>query len=198
MAASAFAKAGKAMRSPAKAACPWAALQHGSPDRRAAGLRCAPSRWRHGVRRQSLLGQLDRRLQKAVDAELAVILRQPAPGLDRARHGDGMDAVGTDAADAVIQKPLGARRQWRAACAVIGDDLVTALGRYQHEAIAADAGHRRLDHRQCRGCCDRRIDGIAAGAQDVDRDQRRQRMRGGCGATLSEDSGSTRLVIVTL
>ncbi len=118
-----------------------------------------------GRDREALGGERDRGLQQPVDAELAVIVGEAAPRLDRARHRHRMHAVGRDLADAAIQEPLGAGGGGRAAGAVIGDDLVAALGRDQHEAIAADAGHGGLDHAERGSGGDGGIDRVAAGAQ---------------------------------
>ncbi len=195
----ALARAGKAMRSPALGALPL-----GSRMARAAGS----ARSRSTLRRQSaatfdatgkpLAASVDRGLQQPVDAELAVIVGEAAPRLDRARHRHRMHAVGRDLADAAIQEPLGAGGGGRAAGAVIGDDLVAALGRDQHEAIAADAGHRRLDDAERGGGGDRGVDRVAAGAQDVDGDQGGEGM-GGCGrAALRDHRGTPRLIKVAI
>ena len=148
--------------------------------------------------REAFGGERDGGLQQPVDAELAVIVGEAAPCLDCARHRHRMHAVGRDLADAAIQEPLDAGGGGRAAGAVIGDDLVAALGRDQHEAIAADAGHRRLDDAERRGGGDRGVDRVAAGAQDVDGDQGGEGM-GGCGrAALRDHRGTPRLIKVAI
>jgi hypothetical protein len=148
--------------------------------------------------REALGGEVDGGLQQPVDAELAVIVGEAAPRLDRARHRHRMYAVGRDLADTAIEEPLGAGGGGRAAGAVVGDHLVAALGRDQHEAIAADAGHGGLDHAERGGGGDRGVDRVAAGAQDVDGDQGGEGM-GGCGrAALRDHRGTPRLIEVAI
>jgi hypothetical protein len=69
--------------------------------------------------------------------------------------------------------------------------------RQQHEAVAADPGHRRLDHALHRDRRDRSIDGVAAGAQDVERGERRRRMRRCRHAALAVGDRSPRQREVT-
>jgi hypothetical protein len=72
-----------------------------------------------------------------------------------------------------LEIPFGRGRHRRAAGAVIGDDLALALRLDQRKAVAADAGRLRLDHAEQRAGRHRRVRRGAAGAQHLDRGQRR-------------------------
>ena len=61
--------------------------------------------------------------------------------------------------------------------AVESDDIAAAPWREQHETIAADPRRSGLDHALHRTGRDRRIHGIAAVLQHLDRGHRRQRVR---------------------
>ena len=128
--------------------------------------------------RVAVLGIADRREQRAVEAEAAVGFEDRFPRLDRARHRDGMRR-GRD--DLVLhaggQHLLGRRGGGRAAGAVIAPHRLVGL-RHETEAIAADAGHRRLDHAQHRDRRDRGVGGGAAGFERLDRREAGERMRG--------------------
>ena len=124
---------------------------------------------------EAALGVADGGLQELVQPLAAVGREQPRPGIDRARHGHAM-GVGVEIGHALLPQALEARRGRRPAGAVEGDDAA-ARRRQQHEAVAADAGHRRLDHALHGDGRDRGVDRVAAGAQHVERGQRRRRMR---------------------
>ena len=68
-----------------------------------------------------------------------------------------------------------------------------ALGRIKHEAIAADAGHMRLDDAQHGDRGDGGVDRIAAGAQHVERGQGRERMRDAAMAMTGDGGGAAGL-----
>ncbi len=165
-----------------------------------AGLRGAAARKQHridiGLRRKAFgafrpvegdavgddvafLGIADRRGQQLVERLAAVIGVDPAPGIDQAGIGHGVDAIGRHRIEALGLIPIDDRPLRCTARAVIGDDLAAALRRIEQEPVAADAGRLRLDHREDGGGGDRRIDRVAAGLQRLDRRRARQRMRGG-------------------
>ncbi len=87
-------------------------------------------------------------------------LEQPRPGVDRAWHGDRVDAV-VEGGHAQLGHLVGAGTGGRAARAVQRHHLGTRAPE-QHEAVAANAGHARLDHAMHRHRGHRGIDRIAA------------------------------------
>ncbi len=138
---------------------------------------------------EAVLGGPDRRLQQLRQILAAMRRQQPAPGVDRARHGHAMHAVRRQLGHALIEQllqPQAGRRPARA----VQRDHAALRWRHQDEAVAADAGHGRLDHALHRHRRDRRVDRIAAGAQHVEGRQRRRRMRGRGHAMLGK-SGRT-------
>ena len=78
-----------------------------------------------------------------------------------------------------------------AAGAVVAPDRLAGLGDHA-EAVAADAGHVRLDHAEHRDRGHRRVGRIAARAQRLDRGERRQRMRGRRHALAGDDRRAAR------
>ena len=127
--------------------------------------------------RHAFLGVADGGRERAVEPEAAVRLEDRAPRLDRTRHRNRVDQVGGDPRHALRDQRLGARRRAGAARAVVAPDRLAGLGD-EAEAVAADAGHLRLEHAERRGRRDRRIGGGAAGAQGIERRDARERMRG--------------------
>ena len=114
---------------------------------------------------------------------LAVVIGQPPPGQGAGDRIGGQRTAPGNARHAGIQ----VRRHASPGCAT-GIDRTHGLARrmQQPEAIAADAGHVRIDHGQCRGNGNRRFDGVTALAQDIEAGLCCQRMRGDDGATGSE------------
>ena len=126
----------------------------------------------------TILGVTDGRLQRAVEAEAPMRFQNRVPGFDRARHRDGVRRGRHDlAADAGGQHFLRRHRRGRAAGAVVAPHRLVGL-RHQAEAIAADAGHRGLDHAQHRHRSNCRIRRGAAGFERFDRREACERMRG--------------------
>ena len=124
---------------------------------------------------EALLRAADRRLQQLAELPGAVALQQPGPGVDRARNGHGVHAA-LELVDAEPHEALdrgGGRRPSRA----VERDHCALGGCQQDEAVAPDPGHRRLDHALNGDRRDRRVDGIAAGTQDIERREGRQRVR---------------------
>ncbi len=95
--------------------------------------------------RPAFLGVADGVLQHAAEVEPAVGLEDRLPGLDGAGHGDGMDGIGRHGGEAGGPQLLGGHGLGGAARAVIAPDRLAGLGD-EGEAVAADAGHVRLDH----------------------------------------------------
>ena len=126
----------------------------------------------------AVLGVADRRLQCAAEAEAAMFLQDRFPGINCARHRDGMRRGGGNLpAHACGQHLLGRGCSRGAAGAIVAPHRLIGL-RYQAETVAADAGHRRLDHAQHR---DRRDCGIGCGAtgfQRFDCREASERVRG--------------------
>ena len=116
--------------------------------------------------REAALGIFDRGRQRAVEAEAAMRLEDRLPGIERARHGDGVDRS-ADLAQALRAQRLVRGLGAGAAGAVIAPHRLARL-RHQAITIAADAGHMRLDHAQRRHRRHRGIGRVAAGAQRVD------------------------------
>ncbi len=136
--------------------------------------------------RKAALGIFDRRLQSAREIEAAVRLEDRLPGIERARHGDGVHRGHADRFHALGAQRLIGGRGARAAGAVIAPDRFARL-RHQRIAVAADAGAFRLDHAERGAGGDRGIRRRAAGAQRVDGGERRQRMRGRRHAFAGDD-----------
>ena len=149
------------------------------------------------VHREALLGVADGGLEQPVEAQGAVILDQGGPGVDGAGHGDGVRAGDRDGVDAALEIPLGRRRGRGPARAVEGDDPVLAPGRVEYEAVAADAGGLGLDDREHGGSRDRRVDRVAALAQDLDGHQGRRRLGGRGHGAQRMDGGTARELKVT-
>jgi len=135
---------------------------------------------------KSALGVVDRRSERAIEGKASMRVEDRRPGVDRARHGHGVDRVARDGGDATRHERLERGSRAGASGAVVTPDRLTR--RLQHaEAIAADAGHLRLDHAQDRDRGDCRVGGVAAGAQRLDGGEARQRMRGRGHALASDD-----------
>src|SRR5450631_647398 len=111
---------------------------------------------------ETALGVFDRGCKRAVEPEAAMRLEDRFPGIERARHGDGVDRV-ADLAHALGAQSVVRRLGAGAAGAVIAPDRLAQL-RDQAIAIAADTGHVRLDHAQRRYRRHRGIRRAATGA----------------------------------
>jgi hypothetical protein len=61
---------------------------------------------------------------------------------------------------------------------IVGDEPVATFGRQHREAVAPDAGRAGLHHALDCASRDGRVDRASAGLEDLDRGQRRGRMRG--------------------
>ena len=105
----------------------------------------------------AFFGRLDRRLEQSIEAEFAVVAQDRRPAIDRAGNGDRVRRGQRDRIHIALEIPFRRRRLRCAARAVIGNDLALALRLDQREAIAANAGRLRFDHREQRGSRDRRI-----------------------------------------
>ena len=129
------------------------------------------------LHRDAAFGGIDCRLQHAVEPETAMRLQDFVPGLDCARNRHGVDRIGGDVFQPLLDQSLGAHRRTGAAGSVIAPDRL-AGPRHQTEAVAADAGHVRFADTGDRHRGDGRIGGGAAGAHDLHRGKRGERMRG--------------------
>jgi hypothetical protein len=145
--------------------------------------------------RITLGGVADRGLQNLVEAETALRRQDRSPGLDRSRHRDGVNRIHADRPDALRGEFLGGRRAAGTAGAVIAPDRHIGLRR-EAKAIAADAGHVRLDHAKCSHRRDRGVRRIAAGPQHVDGRETRERMGGRRHAAPGHDGGAAGQVEV--
>ncbi len=148
------------------------------------------------VHRPAIGGVADRRLQQLVEALAAMRLQQRLPGVDRARHGDGMRRGVLQRRDAVLFVPVDRGGGRCAAGAIQREHLAGAGRRIQAEAVAADAGRLRLDHAQHGGCRHRGVQRIAAGAQHIERGQRGGRHRGGGHAVRRIDRAAAGEVVI--
>ena len=102
--------------------------------------------------------------------------KQLHPGIDSARYGNGMDIAARDRGQVLPLQTIAIGMARGAARPVKPFD--PAVGPPdQGKTVAADAGHGWLGHAQHGGCRDRRIDGITAGPQYIDRRQGRSRCR---------------------
>ena len=100
----------------------------------------------------------------------------------------GPSAVTSAARSRSIVSALG-----RPAGAVEGDDAARARGQ-EDEAVAADAGHLRLDHAERGDGGHGGVDGAGTGAQEVEGRQGRQRVRGRRHALAAIGRGPAGLV----
>ena len=141
--------------------------------------------------RETVLGTADGRAQQLVEAARAVAVEQQLPAGDRTRHRDGVRAIRADGGDAAAHQPLDGEAGGRAARAVHRDHAARRRG-VEHEAVAADAGHVRLDHALHGNGGDSRVNRIAAGPEHVEGGQRRLGMRGGGHAVLAVGRGTAR------
>ena len=120
---------------------------------------------RHAVMNDvTLLRIADRGLQNGVDALAAVVVKQPAPGVDGAGYGHRMRPALRDLVEAITGVPVERGRCRRTAGSVEGYDLWLAFRRIDHEAVAANTGGLRFDHGLDRGGTDGCIHCIAAAA----------------------------------
>ncbi|MHC2409549.1 hypothetical protein ACVJGC_002140 [Bradyrhizobium diazoefficiens] len=126
----------------------------------------------------ALFRRLDRGLEQAVEAELAVIAQHGREGVDHAGDRDRVRRGQRHGRDLALEIPVGIRRLRCPAGAVIGDDLAFTARLDQREAVAADAGRLRLDHAEHGRAGHSRVHCRAALAQHLDRGQRGLRMRG--------------------
>ena len=129
----------------------------------------------------AILGKADGRLQQGSQLAPAVVGDDARPGIDGAGDGDGMGAIGRKFPESVVVIPVELGGIGRPAGAIEGDDLGLASRRIEDEAIAADAGRLRLDHRQHGRRGNGGIDGIAAAAHHFDGGQGCQWVGCGCG-----------------
>jgi hypothetical protein len=125
---------------------------------------------------ETFLGIADRIGEQRVEAARAEELREHLPGLDRARDGDRMRTVGRHRRVALLPVPAGLRSGRRAAGAVQPMHRAVRFG-HDREAVAADAGHVRLDNGEDGAGGDRRIHRVAAVAQHRQRRGGRERVR---------------------
>ena len=130
------------------------------------------------MHRKAVLGASDGGEKQFVEALGPVSVQQQLPAGDGAGDGDAMRRnvvrrSGARGLDRVERS--GGRRPARA---VDGDDLAAARRRIEAEAIAAESRRLRLDHREHGAGRNRRVDGVAAGAQHFDRGQRGDRHGG--------------------
>ena len=126
--------------------------------------------------RAAFLGQADGRLQQFFHLPRAEIGKEPEPGIDGARHSDGVCRPLRNFIEAALHIPIQRRRGGRSA-GTIERNRQPALRRIEDETIPTDTGHVRLGEAEHRRRRDRRIDGIAAVAQDFDGGLRGQRVR---------------------
>ena len=124
----------------------------------------------------ALFGGANRRPQQFVERLRAMLGVEPNPGVDGAGHRDAMGR-GRFRRDVPFGEPGGRGRGRRPARAVERHRQAAALG-VKAEAIAADAGHGGFDDALHRHGREGRVHRIAAGFQDLDRGEGRQRMRG--------------------
>lgn len=109
--------------------------------------------------------------QAGGQAEFAIGVAQAAPGIDGARYGDGVRRIVWDGREAELGHPL-QRGCGRGAPGAVEGNRRLALGGIKRKAVAADAGHMRIDDALQGDGGDGRIDGIATGAQHIECRQR--------------------------
>ncbi len=129
---------------------------------------------RHDI---AVLGRPGRRFEDFRQRLRAVLAVEQAPGVDRAGHRRRVRRLHADLADLALGVPFDMRLGRRPPGAAQRDRR-RAVFRIEDKAVAADPGAFRLDDALHRHRRDRRIDRVAAGAQDVERGQRRERVRG--------------------
>ena len=153
---------------------------------------------RHALmHREAFLGAADGGEKQFVEAFGPVGVQQQLPAGDGAGDGDGVRrrVVGWSRPrgfDCIERS--GGRRPARA---VDGDDLAAAGRRVEAEAIAAEARRLRLDDREHRAGRNRGVDGVAAGAQHIDRGQRGDRHGGRRHSIHGIDGAASALVEVS-
>ena len=130
------------------------------------------------VDRKAVFRAADRRLQQFVEALGPMRVEQQLPARNGAGDGDGVRRVmvargGTRGFDRVDRGGGG-----RMAGAVDRDNLAAARRGIEAEAVAAETGRLRFDDREHGAGRNRGVDGVAAGAQDLDGGKRGDRHRG--------------------
>jgi hypothetical protein len=141
--------------------------------------------------REAVLCVVDRRREHAIERPRPACLEDRAPGFDRAGHIDRERRGRRNRRHALVEQRLRGGLRAGAAAAVVAPHRLAGLGD-QREAVAADAGHVWFNHAEHRNCGDCGIDRVAAGTQDVDGRQRRERMRGRSHAVLGDDRRAAR------
>jgi hypothetical protein len=124
---------------------------------------------------ETIFGVMDRGSQCAVETDGAVRLQRRFPRFHRAGHGHGMDR-GADLGKTLRAQGFGRRFRRGTARAVIAPGGLIWFSQH-HEAVAADAGHVRLDDAERRASGHRSVGRVAAVSQHVDCREARQWMR---------------------
>ena len=132
--------------------------------------------------REALLRQLDRRLEQLRPRQAPMLPMHELQHAHRPGHADREPAddrlLELHGRAVRVQEHVGRRRGRRGLAAVIGRERLALAVEGEQEPAAADAGGLRLHQRQHHLHGDRRIDRIAALAQDVEPGLRRQRIGG--------------------
>ncbi len=150
------------------------------------------------ILREAFAREPDRRRERTLQRQLAVVLRDPgqrgglARNAGRERTVDSLVAI--DLALGIEELPgIGRRRR---GLARVDEHLLAVLSAMQQEeCAAADARALRLDHGQGRADGDRRVEGVAAGGQHLEAGFGRKAMRArdrGLAGLVGGDAGGTR------
>ena len=144
----------------------------------------------------AFVGEADRgrkHLRKRFGSMIPV---QRAPGRDRAGYRHRMRGSRRNFTDVAVDVPPGFRRARRPS-RTVKRDRRRAAHREQGEAVAADAGHVRLDDTLHGDGGERGIDGVAAGSQHLEAGGRGRRMRGADHSVLANRDRSALLREIT-
>jgi len=136
-------------------------------------------------RAEALERQADRLGAELGPGQPAVVAMHRAEPGEHARHRHRERAGARDTGGVA----LGSRGAGRGAGAVEHDGAAALRVEHMVEAVAAEPRHRRLDDGQSERSCDRRIDGVAAGAQRQKAGLCRERVVRRDGAAPADDQG---------
>ena len=142
-----------------------------------------------GRDRNAVFGVADRRRKQPVQPEGPDRVGEMCEGGNRRRNGDGMRCKDRNGGFTCCTQLRGVLRRRGTARSVQGKDFVAAALGPEHEAVAADAGHRRLADTEQDGAGDRGVHGVAAALQGLDGGFRSQRMRCRAHPVRGEDGG---------
>ena len=122
------------------------------------------------AQRESLFGELDRRLQHLLERHRAPSIEQQIPGIDHTGNSAGEQTVAVRQLAAVVfLVPVDCRQLRGARLGVDRHDLLCFRVIEENHRVAADAVGGKVGDRKRRLPCDRGVEGVAAGLENAPR-----------------------------